>query len=113
MQDPDDNLRLFCAAEVGCAACVCVLGSMLKLSAASSLRLQPQSDSSGGGGGGAAAAAAARLRSASRGSAAFGAEVGRMAEKQRPWTLHRGIPVCHVVKDVSRQPSSHLVSGGH
>lgn len=88
--------------------CVCVLGSMLKLSAASSLRLQPQSDSGGGG-----AAAAARLRSASRGSAAFGAEVGRMAEKQRPWTLHRGIPVYHVVKDVSRQPSSHLVSGGH
>lgn len=86
--------------------CVCVLGSMLKLSAASSLRLQPQSDSGGGG-------AAARLRSASRGSAAFGAEVGRMAEKQRPWTLHRGIPVYHVVKDVSRQPSSHLVSGGH
>lgn len=61
----------------------------------------------------ASAAATARLRSASRGSAAFGAEVGRMAEKQRPWTLHRGIPVYHVVKDGSGQPSSPLVSGGH
>lgn len=44
------------------------------------------------------AAVAARLRSASRGSAAFGAEVGRMAEKQRRWTLHRGIPIYDVVK---------------
>lgn len=61
----------------------------------------------------AAAAATARLRSASRGSAAFGAEVGRMAEKQRPWTLHRGIPVYHVVKDGSGQPNSPFVSGGH
>lgn len=41
---------------------------------------------------------AARLRSASRGSAAFGAEVGRMAEKQRRWTLHRRIPIYDVVK---------------
>lgn len=47
------------------------------------------------------AAAAARLRSASRGSAAFGAEVGRMEEKQRRWTLHRGIPIYDVVKQAS------------
>ncbi|KAK2824474.1 hypothetical protein Q5P01_021649 [Channa striata] len=40
--------------------------------------------------------AAARLRSASRGSAAFGAGAGRMAEKRRRWTLPRRIPTHHV-----------------
>lgn len=44
------------------------------------------------------AAVAARLRSASRGSVAFGAEVGRMAEKQQRWTLHRRIPIYDVAK---------------
>lgn len=61
----------------------------------------------------AAAAAAARLRSASRGSAAFGAEVGRMAEKQRRWTLHRGIPVRHAVKRTSAERARTPIAAGH
>lgn len=56
---------------------------------------------------------AARLRSASRGSAAFGAEVGRMAEKQRRWKLHRGIPIYDVVKYASGQRISNSITVGH
>lgn len=75
------------ACRLGCNVILCALYTACGASA-----VHPLTDCSHG------AAVAARLRSASRGSAVIGAEVGRMAENQRRWTLHRRIPVYDVVK---------------